>query len=228
MDRSSRTKTVNIGFEKLPAGELTVIASGPRLNRKQTKVVTQVNETATLNLELTLASEKGGTIKVENLEVVIAEEATFLVAGQNEPLTLEQYIDYSREKLLELAPGWEQLKETWQDMEARSELETALQRASIHPGVLADVLEIPDADPFDVLAHVAYQRRIRTREARVDAFWEQEQDWLNQYKPQARACDFGSPGEVSNRGLESNHRSANLPGQSLPRNGRTTWRDPTL
>jgi type I restriction enzyme R subunit len=173
-------------FDRLPAGKLTVIASGQKLNRKQAKVVTQAEETTVLNIELTPASEKGGTIKAENLEVVISEEATFLVTGKNEPLTLDQYIDYSREKLLDLAPGWEHLKAAWQDMETRSELEASLNRASIYPGVLADVLEIPDADPFDVLAHVAYHHQIRTRAERASTFLAQEQIWLEQFPPEAR------------------------------------------
>ena len=91
-----------------------MIAYGPHLNRKQAKTTVQSNETTQLDLKLTTASEKGGTIKVKGLDVTIAEEATFIIEGLNEPLTLEQYIDYSKEKLLNLMPGWEQFKDTWQ------------------------------------------------------------------------------------------------------------------
>ena len=136
-------------FEKLPAGEMSVVAFGPKLNRRQKKVVTLARETVTLDLELSsLANGGSQTITVKNLLVTIAEEATFLVAGLDEPLTLEQYVDYSREKVLALMPGWEQLVQTWQDEALRLEAQQKLEQASVHPDVLAEVLNVKEADPF--------------------------------------------------------------------------------
>ncbi len=147
-------------FERLPAGEVGVAAFGPKLKRRQKKVVTVAGDTVTLDLELSLAGDGGSqTITVKNLQVTIAEEATFLVAGLDEPLTLEQYVDYSREKLLALMPGWEQLLETWQDEARRLEVQEKLEQASVHADVLAEVLRAPEADALDVLGYVAFQRQ---------------------------------------------------------------------
>ena len=175
-------------FERLPAGEVNVAAFGPQINRRQRKVVTVAGETTTADFDLSIASDGGGqTITVKNLQVTIAEEATFLVAGLDEPLTLEQYVDYSREKLLALMPGWEQMLRTWQDEALRLETQDKLEQASVHPDVLAEVLKTPEADPVDVLGYVAYQRQpIPTRAERAERFMEQEQAWLAGFPPDAQ------------------------------------------
>lgn len=176
-------------FEGLPAREVQVSAAGPRLNRRQKTVTTLADETVTLDLELTLAQPGGDkTITVKNLQVTIAEEATFLVAGLDEPLTLEQYVDYAREKVLTLIPGWEQLLHIWQDEAARGETRAQLERASVHPEVLAEVLHAPDADPFDVLAFLAFRREpIPSRTERAQALAAREGAWLAGFAPPERA-----------------------------------------
>lgn len=175
-------------FERLPAGELSVAAFGPKLNRRQRKAVTVAGETTTADFDLSIASDGGSqTITVKNLQVTIAEEATFLVAGLDEPLTLEQYVDYSREKLLALMPGWEQMLQTWQDEALRLETQDKLEQASVHPDVLAEVLKTPEADPVDVLGYVAYQRQpIPTRAERAERFLQQEAAWLAGFPPDAQ------------------------------------------
>lgn len=120
------------------------------------------------------------------MEVTIAEEATFIVDGFNEPLSLEQYLDYSREKLIEFIPGWEQLKHTWQTSETREELQTQLTRSNVYPDVIAEVWQIPNADPFDVLSHLGFERQIISRVDRVNILREYEQDWLSQFPSPAK------------------------------------------
>jgi type I restriction enzyme R subunit len=176
-------------FENLPVGEVSVIASGPRLNRRQKQVVTIPNQTVTLDVELSLAQAGANqTITIKNLQVTIAEEATFLVAGLEEPLTLEQYVDYSREKVLALIPGWEQLVHTWQDEAQRQATRQKLEQASVHPEVLAEVLNVGDADPFDVLAYLAFRREpVPTRNERAAQFIDRETAWLQAFAPEQRA-----------------------------------------
>lgn len=176
-------------FEGLPARDVHVVAFGPRLRRRQKTITTRSDETVLLNLEL--SPEKPGsdkTITVKNLQVTIAEEATFLVAGLDEPLTLEQYVDYAREKMLRLIPGWEQLLQIWQDEDQRHKIREQLEQASVHPGVLAEVLDAPDADPFDVLAYLAFRREpILTRTERAKAFVDRESAWLAKFTSDERA-----------------------------------------
>ena len=45
----------------------------------------------------------------------------------------------------------------------------------------------PDADPFDVLCHVAWGAPLRTRRERAERLRKQHADFFDQYGPKARA-----------------------------------------
>lgn len=175
-------------FDHLPEGEVTLIAYGQKFNRRQIKVQTTAYQTLTVDIELKPARE--GDVKVitvRNLEVTIAEEATFLVAGMDEPLTLEQYIDYSRQKILAVVPGWEEMLAQWQEEQTRSQVQNKLESQNVHPEVLAEVLGAKEADPLDILGYVAFQRQpIPQRQERVQQFLAKHRGWLDSFPPERR------------------------------------------
>jgi len=175
-------------FDHLPAGEVTLIAYGLKLNRRQIKVQTVAHQTVTVEIELKPAREdEVKVITVRNLEVTIAEEATFVVAGLDEPLTLEQYIDYSRQRIIAITPDWQAMLDKWKDQTSRAEVQQQLERENVHPDVLAEVLNAEDADPLDVLAYVAFQRQpIPTRRQRVQQFLQTQTGWLAAFTPERR------------------------------------------
>ncbi len=176
-------------FDHLPAGEVTLIAYGLKLNRRQLKVQTVAHQTVTVEIELKPAREEEvRVITVRNLEVTIAEEATFVVAGLDEPLTLEQYIDYSRQRIIAIAPDWQAMLDKWKDQTSRAQVQQQLARENVHPDVLAEVLNAEDADPLDVLGFVAFRRQpIPTRRQRVQQFLQTQTGWLAAFSPERRA-----------------------------------------
>jgi type I restriction enzyme R subunit len=149
-------------FEQLPAGDISVAASGPHLARRQIQVETRENETTVLDIELKPASEKHEKIEVKGLKVTIAEEATFVVEGMNDPMTLERYVDYTRDKVLKFVPDWEDFRTAWQDPQRRQSLIKQLTRSSVYPDVLAEVLDEKDVDEFDLLSHLLMASRCAT------------------------------------------------------------------
>lgn len=173
-------------FERLPAGILSVAASGPRLARHQLQVETCENETTVVDIELKPAADRHAKIEVKGLKVTIAEEATFVVEGMNDPMTLERYVDYTRDKILKFVPDWEDFQAAWQDPQQRQSLVEQLARSSIYPDVLVEVLDEKDVDEFDLLAHLAYGRQLRNRHERAKSFQNKENAWLQTLKPQAR------------------------------------------
>lgn len=54
-----------------------------------------------------------------NLQVEIVDEATFVVEGHNEPMTLQEYVNYTQKKVVDLTGPWEKLLAAWQQLEAR-------------------------------------------------------------------------------------------------------------
>jgi type I restriction enzyme R subunit len=173
-------------FTHLPAGSLTLVTSGPGFRRRQFKVETLADDTVSLTVDLQPEGERIGKIKVEGLEVTIAEEATFLVEATGQRLSLEAYLDYTRQKVVSHVPHWTDLRTVWVDPDQRRAFLEDLHRASVHVDVLAEVLGQPEADQFDLLAHITFDQPVRTRSQRATAFTNREQRFVNRHTPNAR------------------------------------------
>jgi type I restriction enzyme R subunit len=173
-------------FTHLPAGLLAFVVSGPGFRRRQFKVETLADETASLVVELTPEGERVGKIKVEGLEVTIADEATFLVEATGQQLSLEAYLDYTRQQVVSHVPDWAKLRAVWVDPDQLHVFLGDLQRASVDVDVLAEVLGQPEADRFDLLAHIAFDQPVRSRSERATAFTNREQRFVDRHTPAAR------------------------------------------
>ena len=174
-------------FERLPAGRLQLIVSAKGFVGRTLGVETVPEETVKVEVPLKPEKPKGGKIRVEGLEVTIADEAIFLIEATGQQLTLEQYCDYTRRRILQSAASREVLRDIWVNPDRRRAFLKDLQRSSIHPEVLAEVLNQPEADTFDLLCHLAFGDPIRTRSERVTAFRNREQAFINAHKENARA-----------------------------------------
>src|SRR5262249_10949987 len=109
-----------------------------------------------------------------------------LVESTGEQLTLDQYLDYTREKIVGYVPDWARLHEVWADPAKRGPFIQALEAASVHMEVLADVLARPEADRDGLLAYNAFDKPIHTRSERAEAFLNREQRFLQAYTQHAR------------------------------------------
>lgn len=168
-------------FTHLPSGQVTLVVSGPGFRRRQLKVKTLADDTISLTVELKPEGERVGKIRVRGLEVTIAEETTFVVEATGQQLSLEQYLDYTRQQVVDQAPSWLDLQAVWCDADSRRPFLDALLQASVHIDVLAEVLNQPEADQFDLLGHIAFNHPVYTRSQRATAFTNREQGFLEQH-----------------------------------------------
>jgi len=173
-------------FTELPEGSLTLIVSGTGFRRRQLQVQTLADETTTVGVELSPEGEPIGRIRVESLEVRIADEAVFVIESSGQQLTQQQYLDYTREKVRQISQAQkiDDLRNTWINAITRKKLLTDLQNASVYVDVIADVLGQTAADQFDLLGHLAFDTPLRTRSERATAFLNREARFLqNQPRP---------------------------------------------
>ena len=173
-------------FTNLPEGSLSLIVSGTGFRRRQLQVQTLADETTTVDVELSPEGEPVGRIRVEGLEVRIADEAVFVIEGSGQQLTQQQYLDYTREKVRQVsqAQKLDDLRNTWINAITRRKLLTDLQAASVYVDVIADVLGQSEADQFDLLGHLTFGTPLRTRSERAAAFINRESRFLQaQPKP---------------------------------------------
>jgi len=173
-------------FERLPAGRLQLIVNASGFVGRTLGVETVPEETIQLDVALKPEKPKGGKIRVEGLEVTIADEAIFLIEATGQQLTLEQYEDYTRRRILQTASNRKVLRDIWVNTDRRRAFLGDLRRSSIHPEVLAEVLNQPEADIFDLLCHIAFGDPIRTRSERATAFRNREQVFINAHQEEAR------------------------------------------
>jgi type I restriction enzyme R subunit len=101
-------------------------------------------------------------------------------------LRVVKFTDYTAEKVRTLYTNAAQLRNEWADPLLRADIIARLEDRGISFDELRTVTNQPDADPFDLLCHVAYNAPLRTRRERADRLRKEEQAFFEQYGPNAR------------------------------------------
>lgn len=101
-------------------------------------------------------------------------------------LRVVRFTDYTAEKVRTLYRNAADLRTQWADPEQRGEIIQRLAERGIDFDDLAGAAGQPDADPFDLLCHVAFNAPLRTRRERADRFKKEKKDFFDQYGPQAK------------------------------------------
>ncbi|MDY0356168.1 MAG: DEAD/DEAH box helicase family protein [Sedimentisphaerales bacterium] len=123
---------------------------------------------------------------VDGGHVEIAAHLVYELDSEGNKLRVVKYTDYTGEKVRTLYPSAAKLREKWADPVQRSEIIDALADRGIDFEQLADVTGQTDADPFDLLCHVAYSAPLRTRRERATSLKQEQKAFFEQYGPQAR------------------------------------------
>jgi len=101
-------------------------------------------------------------------------------------LRVIRYSDYAGEQVRNLYPSPSDFRKLWGVAEQRGEIIEQLAERGIDFDELAKAAHQPDADPFDLLCHVAYNAPLRTRRERADRLRKDKEDFFQQYGPEAR------------------------------------------
>ena len=102
-------------------------------------------------------------------------------------LRVVKFIDYTADKVRTVYPTAAALKDKWADLEQRAEIIASLEEKGVDLDLLADASGHPEADPFDLLCHVAFDAPLLTRRERAEKLRKNKEDFFDQYGPQARA-----------------------------------------
>ena len=78
------------------------------------------------------------------------------------------------------------LRRSWAHAEERERIVAALEERGITLEHLAAVMEQPDADPFDLLCHLAFAAPLRKRSERAEQVRKEKRDFFARYAPEAR------------------------------------------
>lgn len=119
--------------------------------------------------------------------IEIAAHLVYELDPEGRQLRVVQFSDYAGEKVRSLYPSAPELRAAWEDPAARAQVITALEERGIDFDVLAEHARQPDADPFDVLCHIAYNAPLRSRRERADRVRREELAFFDEYGPKARS-----------------------------------------
>jgi type I restriction enzyme R subunit len=97
-----------------------------------------------------------------------------------------KFTDYTAEKVRTLYTTAEDLKDKWADLEQRAEIIASLEVKGIYFDELAEASGRPDADPFDLICHIAFNAPLLTRRERAEKLRKNKTDFFDHYGPQAR------------------------------------------
>jgi type I restriction enzyme R subunit len=101
-------------------------------------------------------------------------------------LRTTRYEDYAADKVRVLCPTVFDLKNRWADPIQRGEIIARLKDEAVEFDALAEALNQPEADPFDLLCHLAFNAPLRTRRERAQRLKSERKDFFEAYGPAAR------------------------------------------
>jgi len=119
-------------------------------------------------------------------QVAIAAHLVYELDPDGKQLRVIRYTDYAAEKVRSLVPSAPELRAKWADPAQRAEIIARLQERGISFEELAAQAEQPNADPFDLLCHLAFNAPLRTRRERAQQLRQNQPGFFARYSPEAR------------------------------------------
>jgi type I restriction enzyme R subunit len=123
---------------------------------------------------------------VNGVQVHIIHEMVQELDPQGQQLRVRRFDDYTREQVRTLYGDARKIRSAWRDPEQRAVVISELESRGISFEHLAEATGQSDADPFDLLIHVAFNAPLRSRRERAEAVRHEHQDFFDTYAPQAR------------------------------------------
>ena len=123
---------------------------------------------------------------VEKGSVEIAAHLVSELDAEGKQLRVVRFTDYTAERFRSMYPSAAALRSKWSRAEERAAILAALEERGIGLEELMAAAKEPDAGPFDLLCHMAFNAPLRTRREGAEALRRNRQDFFDAYAPRAR------------------------------------------
>ena len=133
-------------------------------------------------------------------QVEIAAHLVYELDPDGNQLRVVQFTDCTADKVRTLFRNATELRGEWADPDRRREIIDRLEERGIEFDHLAETADQPDADPPDLLCHLAFNGPLRTRRERAQRLRSGGRDFLEQYGPEARQILDGLPDKYTEHG----------------------------
>jgi len=118
--------------------------------------------------------------------VEIAAHLVYELDSEGKQLRVVKFTEYTAEKVRSMYPSAAALRSKWSSAEERATILQALEERGVSLEELMGAAKQPEADPFDLLCHVAFSAPLRTRRERAEALRRNQAKFFDRYAPKAR------------------------------------------
>lgn len=124
---------------------------------------------------------------VDEGHIDIIGHIVYEMDADGKQLKVVQYTDYTKEQIRTLFTSMDALQDQWTDPVERAGIMDLLEERGVSYGKLTEITGRADADPLDLLCHLAFDAPLRTRKQRADYVRKNNPDFFDQYGDEARA-----------------------------------------
>lgn len=117
--------------------------------------------------------------------IEIAHQLVYELDADGQQLRVVQYQDYTADSVRSLFRTPDDVRDNWTDPDRRDALIRLLEERGIELERLADLAGLPNADPFDLICHAAFNTPLRTRRERADRLLKDHADFFDTYSEPA-------------------------------------------
>ncbi|WP_297495742.1 EcoAI/FtnUII family type I restriction enzme subunit R [Thermococcus sp.] len=125
-------------------------------------------------------------ITVYGLNVFIEEENRVKIEVRGNKILEAEYVRYTKEHVRKRVTTLNDLKRIWLNRTERMRFKKDLKKAGIDLKLLSLLEKVPEADEFDLLAHLLFDAPIVTRDERAELFREVKREFLNKFGERGR------------------------------------------
>ena len=119
-------------------------------------------------------------------KVEIAAHLVYELDSDGHQLRVVQFTDYTAEKVRTLYRNAAELRHEWSDPDHRQDVIENLAQRGIDFDELAESSGQPDADPLDLICHLAFNAPLRTRRERAQRLRSERKDFFEKYGSEAQ------------------------------------------
>lgn len=176
-----------IFLSNVPREAVSVDIRAREYKPKKTYVSTfpRPNNRATVTLRK-LQPENRAPITVHGLNVFIEEENRIKIEVRGNKVLEAEYVRYTKEQVRRRVASLNDLKRIWLDRKARMQFKKDLKKAGIDLKLLSLIEKVPEADEFDLLAHILFDAPIVTRDERAELFREVKKEFIRKFGRKGR------------------------------------------
>jgi type I restriction enzyme R subunit len=164
--------------------ETEIDIEGTTISEQEEETESEIVSTGGTGSGVVISNDSEGKIRkfyVDDVSVEIATELVYELDISGNRLRAIEYTDYTRDQVQKMFPSYDDIRSHWSFAKERNVIMESLEERGISFEHLLQTMKQPDADPFDLLCHVAYGTPIRTRQERAEKLSRNKTQFLTKY-----------------------------------------------